>query len=301
MAGNAGPLFPIDIDLSRPENSVSVIMPVYNGEKFIAETLDSILGQTVPPAEVIVVDDASTDQSARIVREYGDPVVLMSAQCHDARAARNIGASKAQGNWLAFCDADDLWLPTKLEKQLHLAGEAPDVHCVLTDYAELTDGVVGERSHFSYAPHDFWTQEPRQAGFVVRTPITGKLTTFQPGITSTPIVKRSFYEREGGFDERSIKKAHDTCYLFHCLRVVPFGVVPEVLMHYRRHPDSMSADSLQQMRSTVEIWNYILANYPQAEPFRAELLEGLKAMRKEISVSARYLWRQKAKRRLGFS
>ena len=291
----------IEFDPSHPSNSVSVIVPVYNGARFIAETLNAILGQTVRPAEVIVINDGSTDNTVPVVEEYGDSVSLMNTQDHDARVARNVGVSKAKGNWLAFCDSDDLWLPTKLEKQLRLANESPDIHCVLTDYADFTDGVVANRSHFSYAPKDFWAPERHRAGFVVREPITGKLTTFQPGITSTPIVKRDFYQSVGGFDVDSTKYAHDTSFRFRCLSVVPFGVVPEILMHYRRHPGSLSADPLEQLRRTVMIWNYILANYPQAQPYRAELLKGLEAMRKEIAKTERYRRRQKLKHLLGLS
>jgi glycosyltransferase involved in cell wall biosynthesis len=282
-----------------PSNSVSVIIPVYNGAKFIAQTLDTILAQTVLPAEIIVINDGSTDNSADVVEEYKDSVTLINIPNGGACAARNLGASSAKGNWLAFCDADDLWLPAKLEKQLRLANQAPDIHCVLTDYAEITGGVVSEHSHLSYAPRDFWGQEPHAAGFIVREPITGKLTTFQPGITSTPIVKREFFLRSGGFDVEATKWADDTCFHFRCLSVLPFGVVPEVLMHYRRHADSISADSLKQLRDSVTVWNHIIANYPQAQPWRTELLQGLEAMRKEIKESERYRRRQKLKRLLG--
>jgi glycosyltransferase involved in cell wall biosynthesis len=301
MIGNVIPTNSVDFDPSHPANSVSVIIPVYNGAKFIAETLDCILRQTAPPAEVIVVNDGSTDNSLSVIREFGDSVNLITTENKGGCAARNLGASRAQGNWLAFCDHDDLWLPSKLEKQLRLANQAPEIHCVLTDYAEITDGVVGNRSHFSYAPKDYWVPEQHKAGFVVREPITGKLTTFQPGITCTPIVKREFFQRINGFDTIVEFGAEDTCFHFLCLSVVPFGVVPEVLTYYRRHPDSVSADTLKQLRKTVVVWNHIIAKYPQAQPYRAELLNGLISMRKEIAEIARYRRRQKIKRLLGLS
>jgi hypothetical protein len=72
-------------------------------------------------------------------------------------------------------------------------------------------------------------------------------------------------------------------------------------MHYRRHPDSASADPLKQLRKGVIVWNHIIAKYPQAQPYRAELLKGLKAMRKEIAESAGYRRRQKLKRLLGLN
>lgn len=301
MIGKAISVNSGEFDPSHPSNSVSVIVPVYNGETFVAQTLDTIFGQTVPPFEVIVVNDGSTDDTAAVVERFGDIVTLTNTENRGARSARNAGVSKAHGNWVAFCDSDDLWLPTKLEKQLRLANEVPEIHCVLTDYAEVSNDVVASRSHFSYAPKDFWVPEQHAVGFVVREPITGKLTTFQPGITSTPIVKRDFYNSAGGFDMDSTPSAHDTCFHFRCLSVVPFGVVPEVLMHYRRRPGSLSADPLKQMRGTVLIWNYILANYPQAQPYRAELLKGLETMRKEIAEAERHRRRQKVKRLLGLS
>jgi glycosyltransferase involved in cell wall biosynthesis len=287
---------PIDLDPAHLSNSVSVVIPVYNGAKYIAETIESILAQTVPPTEVIVVNDGSTDETASIVKQYGHPVVLMTVKSGGACAARNIGASHATGNWIALCDGDDLWLPTKLEKQLRLANESPDVHCVITDYAEFTDGVVSDRSHLSYAPAGFWIPEQHRTGFVVRAPITGKLTTFQPGITSVVLVKRNFYQEVGGFDVEATNWADDTCFHFRCLSIVPFGVVPEVLMRYRRHAQSLSADSLKQMRDSVIVWEHIIAKYPAAQPFRTELLQGLTLLRKEVAETARYQRRQRIKR-----
>jgi len=301
MIENGKPASPIGFDPSHPSNSVSVIVPVYNGARFIAQTLDTILNQTAPPVEVIVVDDGSTDNTAVVVGEFGSSVILIKTQNSGACAARNTGVAQAKGSWIAPCDGDDLWLPTKLEKQLRLANEAPGIHCVLTDYADLTDGVVAELSHFSYAPSNFWTPEQHRSGFVVREPITGKLTTFQPSCASTPLVRRDFYRRIGGFGEDRRGSSNDTCFQFACLGVVPFGVVPEVLMHYRRHPDSISTDPLKQLRNTVLAWNHIIAKYPQAQPFREELLKGLVAMRREIAETARYRSRQKLKRLLGMN
>lgn len=299
MIGSASTASSVDFDPTHRSNSVSVIMPVYNGARFIEQTLDTILGQTVMPTEVIVVNDGSTDNTASVVEKYGSPVILINAVNGGACKARNIAASRATGNWIAPCDGDDLWLPTKLEKQLRLANEVPDVHCVLTDFAEITDGVVGARSHFSYVPAGFWSPEQHSFGFVVRDPIIGKLSIFQPSIASVPIVKREYYNRVGGFDETPVGPADDTCFHFRCLCTVPIGVVPEVLMHYRRHAGALSADNTKQLRSSVVAWNHIIESYPEAQPYRAELLEGLVAMREEIADNERYEKRQKLKKMLG--
>jgi len=298
MTGDSRSLGSCDFDPSHPSNSVSVIIPVYNGAKFIAETLKSILGQTVRPAEIIIVDDGSPDNTVSVVKTFEDSVVLIRTRNRGASAARNTGALHAKGNWLAFCDQDDLWLPSKLEKQLRLANEVPEVHFVLTDFSNISNGLVASRSHLSYVPQDFWIQEHHRTGFVVRKPVTGKLTIFQPSITSTPIVRQDYYRQVGGFDAEVEWGAEDTCFHFRCLSVVPFGVVPEVLMHYNRHPEAGSADPVKQMHKTIVVWNHIIAKYPQAQPYRAELLGGLVAKRMELAETRHYQRKQKLKRLL---
>ncbi len=297
-AADKSPQLALGFDPTHPSNFVSAVIAVYNGSDFIAETLDSILAQTVRPAEVIVVNDGSTDNTVSIVEGYGDSVTLMHTQRFGRGAARNAGAARAKSNWLAFCDHDDLWLPTKIEKQLRLANDAPGIRYVLTDYSLYFDGQVAERSHLSYAPSGYWIPEQHQSGFVVRQPITGKLSAFQPSITSTPMVMRSLFDETGGFDPNATLWAEDTCFHFRCLSVVPFGVVPEVLMHYRRHPSAISADPDRQLAKTILVWEYMLANYPQAQPYMEELAAGLEAMRKEYAKTKLYRRRQKLKRLL---
>lgn len=297
MSGTAPPPTPREFDPADPFFSVSVVLPFYNGQRFIESTLESILNQTVKPLEVIVIDDESP-APLQLTGALADQVTVLRTTNHGASASRNFGASKARGRWVAFCDQDDLWLPTKLEKQLRLVCEVPELHYVLTDYAFMSDGVLDQRSHLSYAPEDFWTKEPHRWGFVVRDPVLAMLSTFQPSITSTPIVLRDFFLNSGGFDVNVEWGAEDTCFHFRCLAVTPFGVVPEVLMHYRRHPDAGSADSILQLQRTIDIWLYIADNYPEARPHRNQLLQGVDALRHELRDCKRYARRQKLKRLL---
>lgn len=285
-------------DPQDPFFSVSVIVPFYNGQRFIESTVRSILSQTVKPVEVIIIDDESPNPLL-LSEELTEQVNIIRRPNHGASASRNFGAAMAKGRWVAFCDQDDLWRPAKLEKQLRLVSEVPELHFVLTDYTSMSDDVLQGRSHLSYAPEGFWTKEQHENGFVVRQPITGKLSTFQPGITSTPIVLKDFFLTSGGFDVEVEWGAEDTCFHFRCLCVTPFGVVPEALMLYRRHPDAGSADEILQLRRSVDIWKYIAEKYPQAQPYRAELLAGLDAIRQEIRECERYARRQKLKRLLG--
>ena len=105
----------------------SVVMPVYNTEKYLADAIRSVLAQTQRVDEIIVVDDGSTDASAAIANSFGGAVRVHTQPHGGASLARNVGAQMAQSEWVAFVDADDLWLPEKIELQCKALAENPDV------------------------------------------------------------------------------------------------------------------------------------------------------------------------------
>jgi len=107
--------------------TVSVVIPAYNVESHIARALDSVLAQTRPPTEIIVVDDGSTDGTAEVIQRYGPAVRYLHSDHVGAAEARNIGIRAAHGDWIAFLDADDEWLPEKLALQTALLARHPDL------------------------------------------------------------------------------------------------------------------------------------------------------------------------------
>lgn len=104
---------------------ISVVVPVYNGEKYISQTISSVLSQTYKNWELLIVDDCSEDSTLKIVEEYqkeNDRIVVLRTKKNSGVAiARNIGIKQARGEYIALLDADDIWRETKLEKQLELA------------------------------------------------------------------------------------------------------------------------------------------------------------------------------------
>ena len=108
---------------------VSVVIPVYNGAKYLGAAIESVLAQTVPASEVIVVDDGSNDGSAEVARAYGGRVKLMVTEHAGSPAATNTGVRTASEPLLAFLDADDLWTASKLESQVAVlqSAAAPDM------------------------------------------------------------------------------------------------------------------------------------------------------------------------------
>jgi glycosyltransferase involved in cell wall biosynthesis len=108
---------------------VSVVIPVFNAETFLGEAIESVLAQTHPAHEIIVVDDGSTDGSGEVAARY--PVTLLRQQNRGVSDARNLGVCHTTGDYLAFLDADDVWLPSKTEDQLKALDANPEAGFVL--------------------------------------------------------------------------------------------------------------------------------------------------------------------------
>jgi glycosyltransferase involved in cell wall biosynthesis len=129
-------------------NSISVVIPTYNSERFIVDTLQSIAAQTIQPLEIVIADGGSRDRTLAIASEFGARIA--DGKSRNIPSGRNIGMREARGTWIAFIDHDDLWMPTKLEQQLRAIEDFPDAQLVLTDYlvfSELAD--QGTRSEAS--------------------------------------------------------------------------------------------------------------------------------------------------------
>lgn len=207
---------------------VSVIIPVYNQARFVSEAIESALAQTYSSYEVIVVNDGSTDNTAEVLAAFaGDPRVRIVDQSNrGVAAARNAGAGTSAGDLLAFLDADDVWLPQKLENQVARFKQDPSlglVHCGVveidgngTPLRERTDGLEGN------VALDLLLFE--------RTVILG-------GGSGAMIPAKVFTEI-GGFDERMSTSA-DWDLFFRIASHYGVGFVPEVLLRYRIHGSNM--------------------------------------------------------------
>jgi len=114
-------------------SKVSVIIPVYNGAGFICDAIDSVFSQTFNDCEIIIVDDGSTDDLTEVLRKYNNRIKYFYQKNNGPAAARNKGISVSEGEHIAFLDADDIWLPTKLEKQIVLLESGSDIGFVYCD------------------------------------------------------------------------------------------------------------------------------------------------------------------------
>ena len=125
------------------EELVSIVMPSYNCEKFIADSIESVVAQTYKNWELIIVDDLSTDKTLEVAGRYAEKderiKIFVNDKNSGAAVSRNRAISEAKGRWIAFLDSDDLWMPTKLEKQLRFM-EENGYHFSFTSYIQVDEG-----------------------------------------------------------------------------------------------------------------------------------------------------------------
>ena len=139
-----------------PKPLVSILVPAYNAERWIRQSLDSALEQTYPATEIIVVDDGSTDSTAEVIRRYEGRVRLVAGKHAGGNAARNQLAGLARGEWLQFLDADDYLLPDKIADQMRLVSQNPDVDVVYCPVL-LLDELKGTQHILPIEPGDDFT------------------------------------------------------------------------------------------------------------------------------------------------
>ncbi len=183
-----------------PQDRISVVIPAHDGLPDLLDAVQSVLSQTRPPYEIIVVDDASSDGGGEAVeRRFGDAVRVVSGRFGSAGAARNAGWRAAQGEWIAFLDADDLWFPDKLAVASERLCAASQADWFFSDGAFRTlDGQLHASWFGLYAD----MVEP-----YCGSPLA-QLFEVNFVLTSSTLVRRAVLEAEGGFDE-SLSHAED--------------------------------------------------------------------------------------------
>lgn len=216
---------------------ISVIIPCYNAERYIAATLDSVLAQDVPGIEIIVVDDGSLDCSVEVVRA-GYPAVLLVQQANQGVAsARNKGISVARGAWIAFVDADDIWLPGKLAAQLDAVRAEPACRMNYTAWEvwpsiqARPDAACLQQVQDSAADTARWGGA---SGWIYPQLLLDCVVW-----TSTVLVQRSLLEEIGGFDV-SLRVGEDYDLWLRASRVTPIVRVARPYALYRIHPASIT-------------------------------------------------------------
>ncbi|MFN7141299.1 MAG: glycosyltransferase family 2 protein [Limisphaerales bacterium] len=243
----------------RSHPLVSAIVPAYNAEPFIRETLCSVLSQTYQSIEVLVVDDGSTDRTPSIVEEMAeqDPRIKLFRQKNQGvAAARNLAIAHAKGAYIAPVDADDIWYPTKIEKQVQRMEEYPEAGCAYTWSVS-----INEKGKLLDAGSQ-WDLEGK-----VYEPLV--LRNFV-GNASVPLFRTSALGQVGGYNEKLRVLNAQGCEDWEiCLRVAEhydYCVIQEYLVGYRCYSQSMSYNHEAMGRSYELVMEEVQRRHPEIKP-----------------------------------
>ncbi len=223
--------------------SASVIIPTFDRSRLLARALRSVLAQTLPPREIIVVDDGSTDDTQQQVAAEFPQVSYFFQQNLGVSAARNRGLAEASSDWIAFLDSDDEWLPTKLERQMAALAVEPTLRLCHTDEIWIRGGrrVNPRRRH------------AKPGGWVFRHCLP--LCALSP---SSVVIHRSVFEEVGNFDE-ALPACEDYDLWLRITARMPVLLVEEALvMKYGGHEDQLSRRFPAMDRFRIEALEKIL-------------------------------------------
>lgn len=234
------------------QSFVSVIIIFYNAEYFIQEAIESVFAQTHKDWEILLVDDGSTDESTEIAQryasQYSDRVHYLEHPSHQNQGmsmSRNLGIGQAKANLIAFLDADDVWLPHKLERQVAILASQPQAAMI---YGETEYWFSWTGSHEDHA-RDYVQRHGIEARRLYEPPILLPLYLRGKAAIPTPssiMVRRDALEEVGGFEASFGGMYEDQAFYAKLCLVKPVFVSDEYLDRYRQHPDSISYIITQQ-------------------------------------------------------
>ncbi len=230
---------------------VSVIIPAYNGAKYIKKTLSSVFNQTFKDFEVIAIDDGSQDQTKKILKNYGKKIRYIYQENKGTAAARNTGIKAAKGEYIAFLDQDDLWLPQKLEEQVKILDKKPKVGLVFCGSFLLNEGrLVG----FFHARLSITSAIPAKDIF-------NQLIEENFIPTLTVLLRKEAFDKLGLLREDLVGTDDHEMWL----RVAEYGyrfeAVRKNLAIYRIHPEAQSRKFKNMYQNTAKIYDQLSKKY----------------------------------------
>ena len=248
---------------------ISVIMPNFNGQKYIREAIESVLHQDHSRFELIVVDDGSTDESVRIIKEYmrQDTRVrlFMNHRSKGVSGARNTGIEKASGEWICFLDSDDIMVDGSLSVRLSQVAMYKGINIVsgdlqhCDDKSRITSGgfYISKANITSAMGIDINHLTP----VIIENGVEFFLSCAAIIFTGTPVIRHSVVERTGFFCE-NMAYFEDLSYWFRMILKEKFLFIPDIVFSYRQHQNSVSSDREAVLSGHVNLYRY-LANLPE--------------------------------------
>jgi glycosyltransferase involved in cell wall biosynthesis len=228
---------------------VSVIIPCYNSARYVAQAVDSALAQTYSPAEIIVVDDGSTDNSAEVLKAYELRIQYVYQSNCGLGGARNRGIREARGEFIAFLDADDFWVEEKLNDEMQVFLSNAAVGLVHSDCI-----------YFDEHRDRYFTKQLLRHTFVGRC--YARLFFGNRIFVSTVVVRKECLDTVGLFDEQTFPGTEDYDLWLRVAQKYEFAYVPRHLAIYRHHSLNMSHNLLHMRTAELSVIRQALASNP---------------------------------------
>jgi glycosyltransferase involved in cell wall biosynthesis len=223
----------------------SVVIPAYNASHHVGPAIESVLAQTYPYVEVVVVDDGSTDDTAAVLERFGRDVIVVRTTNAGPGAARNVGLRHARGDRVAFLDSDDLWAPRRLERCIEQLDERPEIDFVTTDAALIVDDVVTAQRFYGDLVDPRFPEPDEQLQMMVDHNF----------LFVSVVANRHAVDAVGGFDEnRALMSSEDyDLWMRLLLAGARAALIREPLASYRLRSDSLSANTPENWSSHLRV------------------------------------------------
>jgi glycosyltransferase involved in cell wall biosynthesis len=243
--------------LHSADFQVSVVIPVYNRKEYLQEAIESILNQTHPASEIIVVNDGSTDDTYKVIEFYSDKLTVINIENSGCGNARRVGAEATKYSWLAFCDSDDLWMPEHLERRLRLLQKYPETNFSFSDMAPFGSHAHDHQTYFSDAPKSWWEKLglADHEGYlpITNTPYRNFLA-FNPVGTPTIVMTKELYNSVGGINAKySRMQAEDADLTRKAIANGKTCCDMTVTAKQRRHGENMSTVEAENLLGKAKI------------------------------------------------
>lgn len=235
------------------KHKVSVVIPVYNGEAFIARAINSVLSQSLAAWEIIVINDGSKDGTAEQLLRFGNQINVMTIPNGGVSNARNKGMQISTGDFIAFLDADDVWYPHKLKKQLEIFEQYADVGFCCCNFEFFIKGKTSKTDHF----HQFKMDTDLVYDIPQPVPFDALVTRNFVGTCSNVMIRKQVLNRIGFFDV-SYKQSEDYDLWLRCAVDTEFVLLEEVLLEKKSHDSNLTNDFLE----TLLYHEKVLCNLP---------------------------------------
>lgn len=231
---------------------VSVIIPCYNRESFIAETVESVLSQTYSNVELIAIDDGCTDNSRKILEKFNDKIKILQHLDHlnkGQSASINLGLANSDGKYVGILDSDDIWFPNKISEQVEYLEAHPEIGMVFGNGEAIDSG-----GHHLYNIYD---EQPPKPGDP-----ESLLMDCYIHLPSNSLIRREIYNQVGPFDE-NLRAAQDHDMLIRIAEVTRIAFLNRKWYQYRRHENSISSTATEQRwRGGFRILEKAIQRYP---------------------------------------